>query len=583
MSAIRNFQQWLGCFILVGVLLFGVNTVQAGPGVKKQGESLIASEAFSEKISGYYLNGLSFQQDALVTFNNWQYAAYYTPSTGSARNVTLARRQLPNGTWQAFQFEDYTQTTDDAHNTISMGICAEDGTIHLAFDHHDVPLNYRKSVAGLAIDPDSFSWDVSNFGDIQHHLGGSTITPVTYPRFIRVPDGRLQFSYRIGASGDGDEYLAEYDGSTGLWTMLGKYIEGGTGNGYLHGLNYGPNDILHATWCWRETPDASTNHDLAYMYSEDYGRTWRNNLGWQIGTTGSNTTASQDSSGINVWIIPQNSQLINQESQTVDDQGRVHALLREDMSGSLRHVHYYRDTFGIWHRNVLPITPVVWSWRAKITADADGNVYGILPALMIASASVSNDYSDWAIVENADSGRFYSEPQYDRYRLEEDGILSLLYQEDNSSNLYALQYELNAQVDATTVMVNDNTIGTDNNQFEYVGSWSYGRQSGAYDSDNHWEGDTNGYYQVRFYGIQVKVYAAIAPNHGIAAVSIDGGTETNIDFYASNRQEQALVYASPTIASGQHTLKIRVTGTRNSNSSGNVIPADRVDIISNVE
>jgi hypothetical protein len=319
------------------------------------------------------------------------------------------------------------------------------------------------------------------------------------------------------------------------------------------------------------------------MYSEDYGRTWRNNLGWQIGTTGSNTTASQDSSGINVWIIPQNSQLINQESQTVDDQGRVHALLREDMSGSLRHVHYYRDTFGIWHRNVLPITPVVWSWRAKITADADGNVYGILPALMIASASVSNDYSDWAIVENADSGRFYSEPQYDRYRLEEDGILSLLYQEDNSSNLYALQYELNAQVDATTVMVNDNTIGTDNNQFEYVGSWSYGRQSGAYDSDNHWEGDTNGYYQVRFYGIQVKVYAAIAPNHGIAAVSIDGGTETNIDFYASNRQEQALVYASPTIASGQHTLKIRVTGTRNSNSSGNVIPADRVDIISNVE
>lgn len=130
----------------------------------------------------------------------------------------------------------------------------------------------------------------------------------------------------------------------------------------------------------------------------------------------------------------------------------------------------------------------------------------------------------------------------------------------------------------TPVIVNDNTTGTGNNQFEYVGSWSYGSQSGAYQNDNHWEGDTNGYYQVRFNGTQIKVYAAKASNHGIAAVSIDGGSETNVDYYASSRQEQALVYTSPTLTAGQHTLKMRVTGTKNASSSGVAIPADRVDI-----
>jgi O-glycosyl hydrolase len=130
----------------------------------------------------------------------------------------------------------------------------------------------------------------------------------------------------------------------------------------------------------------------------------------------------------------------------------------------------------------------------------------------------------------------------------------------------------------TTISVNDNTTGTGTNQFEYVGSWSYGSQTGAYQNDNHWEGDTNGYYQVRFNGTQIKVYAAKAPNHGIAAFSIDGGAETNVDFYVSSRQEQALVYSSPGLAAGAHILKVRVTGTKNSRSSGVYIPADRVDI-----
>lgn len=33
-------------------------------------------------------------------------------------------------------FSDYEQLVDDGHNTISIGVCRGDGSIHLAFDHH---------------------------------------------------------------------------------------------------------------------------------------------------------------------------------------------------------------------------------------------------------------------------------------------------------------------------------------------------------------------------------------------------------------------------------------------------------------
>ncbi len=56
------------------------------------------------------------------------------------------------------------------------------------------------------------------------------------------------------------------------------------------------------------------------------------------------------------------------------------------------------------------------------------------------------------------------------------------------------------------VSVNDNTLGTGTNQFEYVGTWSYGSQSGAYQNDNHWSNVANAYYQVRFNGTQAKLY-----------------------------------------------------------------------------
>lgn len=85
------------------------------------------------------INGNAFQQDVITSHRGWQYAVFYSTIGASTREplfVHLARRKLPRGAWETIVFNDYPQVVDDGHNTVQMGICPGDGTIHLAYDHH---------------------------------------------------------------------------------------------------------------------------------------------------------------------------------------------------------------------------------------------------------------------------------------------------------------------------------------------------------------------------------------------------------------------------------------------------------------
>src|SRR5690606_10285181 len=97
-------------------------------------------------------NFVSFQQDAITTYNGYQYVAYWK----NTFQVAIGRKKLPIGEWEELLFTDYTITAAkvaDNHYSISMGIAKNDGTIHLAFDMHGHDLRYRKSVPGLANNP----------------------------------------------------------------------------------------------------------------------------------------------------------------------------------------------------------------------------------------------------------------------------------------------------------------------------------------------------------------------------------------------------------------------------------------------
>ncbi len=62
------------------------------------------------------------------------------------------------------------------------------------------------------------------------------------------------------------------------------------------------------------------------------------------------------------------------------------------------------------------------------------------------------------------------------------------------------------------------------------------------------------------------------------AISIDGQSETNVDYYNGNLQDDQLLWTSPVLSPGSHTLKLRVTGTNDGSASNSYVALDRVDI-----
>ncbi|GIE93263.1 BNR repeat-containing protein [Paractinoplanes rishiriensis] len=366
-----------------------------------------------------YMNGESFQQDGIVTAGDQQYAAFWDEDG----YVNVSRRRTPDGAWQNVRLTDYRTTSTDSHNTISIGVAARDGSIHLAFDMHSSELRYRRSA-------DAVTWS-----PVATSLAGTTLDQVTYPQFIPVPDGTLQLAIRTGLSGSGDEVLFEY--ANDAWTYLGKFLDGTSAgnNPYLFGIEYDRAGLLHATWTVRETPDPSTNHDLYYAYSPDRGRTWHNNAGAVLATP-----LLPDDDALRVWDIARNRGLINQEAQAVDAAGVVHVLAshlpddapdQTDFAAARENavlVHYWRNPESkVWRRNHTSFRGGLS--RGDVAADSAGNLHVVCTdsstrRLHVGTASKASGWTGWETRHVSDP-IYYSDPLIDRARLRAQGVLSV--------------------------------------------------------------------------------------------------------------------------------------------------------------
>ena len=119
-------------------------------------------------------------------------------------------------------------------------------------------------------------------------------------------------------------------------------------------------------------------------------------------------------------------------------------------------------------------------------------------------------------------------------------------------------------------------------EFDYVGSgWQHCTECGTelFDQSNSWDNVTNDYVTVSFNSTQIKFYGVRDPRHGIGAISIDGGAETDIDFYQATRIGNQLMWTSPVLPAGDHVFKLRVTGNRNPSSTDAWVVPDRVAIL----
>ncbi|MCX7048153.1 MAG: BNR repeat-containing protein [Candidatus Sumerlaeota bacterium] len=434
------------------------------PAIEKIQDSVIEQAAlnFPDGPYGTCINGQTFQQEGMISFGEYQYAGFF--EDGGV--LCVARRSLPKEAWEKIRFVDYPKIKHkDVHNVVVVGLCPKDGTIHLSFDHHGHPLHYRKSVPGLALKPQDFKWHASLFGPTTSELEpGKPLAQVTYPMFFSTPQGNLQFLFRQGGSGNGDWRLAEYDPDAKDWQVLGilfsragKYETSDSRCAYPNALRYDPKGRLHVTWCWRETPkgapfDLATNHDLMYAYSDDFGRTWKNNDGQAVAALGAKNPQdakpiSIDSPGIVVRKIRCLWGQMNVTTGFVDAKGRPHtinwqnppeALAKSLNMNTWRYYHFWRDTDGKWHENLLPF----FGRKPQIVLDPAGNAYIIFCTganlnyhetdsggeLKIATATEASGWTDWKIVVE-DNRTFVGEPLVDPTRWQKEQILSVYIQE----------------------------------------------------------------------------------------------------------------------------------------------------------
>lgn len=246
------------------------------------------------------VNAVIFRKNSLTSNAQFQFVSFYD----TAGHVIVGRRTLGSGEWQWKRLE-YKGRVGDAHNCISIQLDGH-GYLHLAWDHHNNPLNYIRSVSPGALD----------FEPMQA-MTGKNETKVTYPEFYRLPDGNILFLYRDGSSGNGNLVLNQYDCDARTWFRLHDVLIDGEGerNAYWQAA-VDKQGGLHLSWTWRETPDVASNHDLCYAVSRDGGRHWEKSNGQVYRLPITAATAEY------VRRIPQRSELINQTSMTCDMAGR---------------------------------------------------------------------------------------------------------------------------------------------------------------------------------------------------------------------------------------------------------------------
>jgi hypothetical protein len=131
----------------------------------------------------------------------------------------------------------------------------------------------------------------------------------------------------------------------------------------------------------------------------------------------------------------------------------------------------------------------------------------------------------------------------------------------------------------TTTVVDGNTTGSAVDQFSYGANWGVTTGvSDMYDGTANWSYTAGATAKFTFSGDQVALHAVKDVDQGIMSVSIDGGTPVNVDDYSPTRNASGIVWTSPVLSTGTHTLTIVNTGQKDSASSGYNIAIDRADV-----
>jgi hypothetical protein len=245
------------------------------------------------------VNTVVFRKNSLVTFRDTQFIAFYDAD----RYVVLGKRRSGGEQWQ-LKRTAFQGNTADAHNCISIMVDG-DGYLHLSWDHHNNALRYCRSIQPGSLEMTD-----------KMAMTGKFENRVSYPEFYKMPSGNLLFFYRDGGSGQGNLVINQYNTATQKWVQLhSNLIDGEKKRNAYWQACVDARGTIHVSWVWRESPDVSSNHDIAYARSTDGGITWQKSTGEKYTLPITASTAEY------AVRISQQSELINQTSMSTDEQG----------------------------------------------------------------------------------------------------------------------------------------------------------------------------------------------------------------------------------------------------------------------
>lgn len=194
-----------------------------------------------------------------VEQDGFQMIAYY--DANRQMSVTVRKMRDVNGApWSYHKVTSWLGW--DAHNRVEVAF-DKNGLIHLSGNLHGNKLVYFRSTS---------PHDPRTLQQVDVMVDPAVEQRMTYPEFFKGPAGQLHFKYRDGSSGNGRWYYSRWDADQNSWSHLhdtvlldGEDIRGV----YPLGPVMGPDGYAHMTFTWRETPIASSNHDLSYARSRD--------------------------------------------------------------------------------------------------------------------------------------------------------------------------------------------------------------------------------------------------------------------------------------------------------------------------
>lgn len=286
-------------FFILGITIF----IKAQPQIQREFEIQVSDSGLyfdgEQRKTDLHIDNPGFEYyfgrritphgDCIKKYGEFLFLTWYLGGE-EKKNVMLSRLHIPTQTLETLKFS-HTHVgyqhryphIGDSHNTIAVGVCPLDSTVHLLYDMHsysqasfpDSYFNYQVSIKGAANAPlGSFTIDL--FNPRQTYLNRAyNYSDITYPNFFLNNDDELFVWFREGGNNNGMYKFAKYDGNTwGPFTNFNSLNARNKGSAYNWGL-YGPMKYMNGKLRVGFLKRMSYNDDK-YVYNNGFHYAYTN-------------------------------------------------------------------------------------------------------------------------------------------------------------------------------------------------------------------------------------------------------------------------------------------------------------------